>query len=73
MHYCANETIHGLELPSTPTLKREAPERLVIADMASNIGTRRIDWNNIDLGYGQYREKASTTTITNQRGILAVP
>ena len=62
VHYCDNETIHGLEFPSTPAVKELLPGSLVVADLASNIGTKPINWNAVDLAYGQKVSSNSSST-----------
>lgn len=39
-HYCANETVHGIELDFNPQIPYNIP---VVADMSSNILTKDID------------------------------
>lgn len=46
VYYCDNETVDGVEFPSFPSILESRPdreERLVVADMSSNILSRRVD------------------------------
>lgn len=73
MHYCDNETIHGLEFPSCPPVKRLSPQTLLVADMASNIGTKPIAWQDIDLAYAGAQKNigiAGVTIVAMNRAIL---
>lgn len=46
VYYCDNETVDGVEYPNFPKILESKPggeERLVVADMSSNILSRRVD------------------------------
>ncbi|XP_026193090.1 phosphoserine aminotransferase [Cyclospora cayetanensis] len=64
IHYCDNETIEGMEFPSPPPLKLHRPECLVIADMASNLGTKPVEWGNIDLAYAGAQKNIGVAGVT---------
>ncbi|OEH76484.1 putative phosphoserine aminotransferase [Cyclospora cayetanensis] len=73
IHYCDNETIEGMEFPSPPPLKLHRPECLVIADMASNLGTKPVEWGNIDLAYAGAQKNigvAGVTVVVLNRAIV---
>lgn len=44
-YYCANETIHGVELPFTPNTNGVP----LVADMSSNILTRKVDVSKVSI------------------------
>ncbi|KAL8454477.1 hypothetical protein Emed_000198 [Eimeria media] len=84
LHYCDNETIHGLEFPSTPSLGEQQQQQrqqeqqqqqrpLIVADIASNLGTRPIDWANIDLAYAGTQKNVgiagATLVVVNQAAL----
>lgn len=56
VHYCDNETIHGLEFLEAPCLSstRASGEKppFVVSDMASSLATKPIDFGKVDLLYG---------------------
>ena len=46
-YYCSNETIHGVEFPRELDLGTKRP--VVVCDMSSNIGSRPIEWDKVDV------------------------
>lgn len=51
-HYCSNETVHGFELDEETFPWHLIPRDIaVVSDMSSNIGTRPIKWDRMDVIY----------------------
>ncbi len=47
-HYCANETVHGVEMHTVPSVSSEIP---LVADMSSNFMSAPIDVSQFGLIY----------------------
>ncbi|EAL72325.1 phosphoserine transaminase [Dictyostelium discoideum AX4] len=63
VHYCDNETIHGIEMPiSTPD---HLPSNLIkVCDMSSNFLSKPIDVNKFDLIFAGAQKNAGISGIT---------
>ena len=48
-HFCDNETIYGVEFNNFPYDKLE--DQLIVCDMSSNFGSRKVDWSRYGLVY----------------------
>ena len=52
LHVCTNETVHGFEITEENFPWYLSPKDMVIVgDMSSNIGTRKINWNRFSMVY----------------------
>lgn len=52
LHVCSNETVHGFEITEENFPWYLFPKDMVIVgDMSSNIGTRKINWNRFSVVY----------------------
>jgi phosphoserine aminotransferase len=52
LHVCTNETVHGFEITEENFPWYLFPKDMVIVgDMSSNIGTRKINWNRFSMVY----------------------
>lgn len=68
VYYCDNETVDGVEFPAFPKIlesrNEDAEEPLVVADMSSNILSRRIPVRNFSLIFFGAQKNFGTTGIT---------
>lgn len=51
LHYCPNETVDGIEIFESPNALRLNGNQVIVADMSSNILSRRINIEDYDLIY----------------------
>ena len=67
-YYCDNETVDGVEFPTFPSsLSTDASEEnecLVVADMSSNILTRKVDVSKYAVIFGGAQKNIGITDIT---------
>lgn len=69
VYYCDNETVDGVEFPSFPTSleaksENEEDDRLVVADMSSNILSRRVDVRKFAVIFAGAQKNVGTTGLT---------
>ncbi|MCJ1464733.1 Phosphoserine transaminase [Pseudocyphellaria aurata] len=67
VYYCDNETVDGVEFPSFPKAlepQSGGEERLVVADMSSNILSRRIDVSKYGVIFAGAQKNLGITDIT---------
>lgn len=50
IYYCANETVHGVEMHAPPTVPEHLKDVPLVADMSSNILSRPIPWSEHNFG-----------------------
>jgi phosphoserine aminotransferase len=63
--YCENETVHGVEFPTFPKLLEPGPDGpIVVADMSSNILSRKIPIRNFSAIFFGAQKNLGTTGIT---------
>lgn len=62
-YFCDNETVDGVEFPAFPKTL-EAEDKIVVADMSSNILSRRIPVKNYDCIFFGAQKNLGTTGIT---------
>jgi phosphoserine aminotransferase len=60
VHYCANETIGGVEFPEVP----EVGGRLLVADISSNILSREIDVTKCGVWFGGAQKNIGPSGVT---------
>lgn len=64
-HYCSNETVNGFELTDDLMPWHLIPRDVaVVADCSSNIGTRYINWNRVDVVYAGAQKNLGPTGCT---------
>lgn len=62
LHVCVNETVHGFELTEENFPWHVFPEDMVvIGDMSSCIGSRKINWNRYDCVYAGVQKNLGLT------------
>ena len=61
LHYCANETIHGVEFHNIPDISDEVP---LVCDMSSNIMSRPIDVSKFSLIYAGAQKNLGCAGVT---------
>jgi len=61
IHYCDNETIHGIEYPEIPQVPPNVP---LVADMSSNILTRVFDVSKFGVIYAGAQKNCGTSGLT---------
>jgi len=59
IHYCSNETVSGLQFPEYQKFNKP-----VIVDCSSDMLTREIDWNNVDMAYAHSQKNVGTVGVT---------
>ena len=68
VYYCDNETVDGVEFPAFPKCLESNPneddEPIVVADMSSNILSRRVDVGRYGCIYGGAQKNLGITDIT---------
>ncbi|KAI9669842.1 MAG: Phosphoserine transaminase [Caeruleum heppii] len=69
VYYCDNETVDGVEFPSFPKCLEsqggdEEDERLIVADMSSNILSRHVDVKKFALIFAGAQKNVGTTGLT---------
>ncbi|KAI9843045.1 MAG: Phosphoserine transaminase [Sclerophora amabilis] len=69
VYYCDNETVDGVEFPSFPKCleahsQDEAEERLVVADMSSNILSRKVDVSKFSVIFAGAQKNIGLTGLT---------
>jgi phosphoserine aminotransferase len=69
VYYCDNETVDGVEFPAFPACLEaksddEEEGRLVVADMSSNILSRRVDVRNYAVIFAGAQKNIGTTGLT---------
>lgn len=69
VYYCDNETVDGVEFPGFPAILQnptpeKEPERIVVADMSSNILTRRIPWESLSIVFFGAQKNLGITGVT---------
>ncbi len=60
VHYCANETIGGVEFPDVPDVNG----RLLVADISSNILSRKIDVTKCGVWFGGAQKNIGPSGVT---------
>lgn len=78
VYYCDNETVDGVEFPGFPAILKpdDGNEPIVVADMSSNILSRRIPIQNFSLiFFGAQKNLGSTgvTVVIIKKSLLDVP
>ncbi|KAF2075559.1 hypothetical protein CYY_003145 [Polysphondylium violaceum] len=63
VHYCDNETVHGIEMP-TDVYKHFPKSALVVCDMSSNFLSRPVDVSKFDLIFAGAQKNAGISGIT---------
>ncbi|RPB14765.1 phosphoserine aminotransferase [Morchella conica CCBAS932] len=63
-YFCDNETVDGVEFPAFPTVLAQDKERLVVADMSSNILSRRVDVSKYAVIFAGAQKNVGTTGLT---------
>jgi len=64
-HFCSNETVNGFEFTQENFPWHKIPEDVaVVADMSSNIGSRPINWEKIDVVYAGAQKNMGPTGVT---------
>ena len=67
VYYCDNETVDGVEFPAFPKCLESSPnedEPIVVADMSSNILSRRVDVGRYGCIYGGAQKNLGITDLT---------
>ncbi|PSS00826.1 phosphoserine aminotransferase-like protein [Coniella lustricola] len=67
VYYCDNETVDGVEMPNFPEIlapKADGSGPIVVADMSSNILSRRVPVNNYSLIFFGAQKNLGSTGIT---------
>lgn len=59
IHYCSNETISGLQFPNYQKFNKP-----VIVDCSSDLLTKEINWNNVDMVYAHSQKNVGTVGVT---------
>jgi len=59
LHYCDNETVHGVEFPSLPE-----SDAMLVSDMSSNILSREIDVNKFGIIYAGAQKNIGPAGLT---------
>jgi phosphoserine aminotransferase len=59
IHYCSNETISGLQFPEYQKFNKPT-----IVDCSSDLLTRDINWNNVDMVYAHSQKNVGTVGVT---------
>jgi len=59
IHYCSNETVSGLQFPEYQKFNKP-----VIVDCSSDLLTREINWNNVDMVYAHSQKNVGTVGVT---------
>ncbi|EFY88127.1 phosphoserine aminotransferase [Metarhizium acridum CQMa 102] len=77
VYYCDNETVHGVEFPGFPKRLEPGPDGpVVVADMSSNILSRKIPIRNFSaIFFGAQNNLGSTgiTVVVIKKSFLAQP
>lgn len=79
VYYCDNETVDGVEFPAFPRVLEPGPDGsgpIVVADMSSNILSRRLPIRNFSLIFFGAQKNLGTTGITIvviKKSLLAQP
>ena len=66
-HYCQNETVHGFQFQETgeAAFPHELVEGMtVVCDMSSDIGSRKIDWENFGVVYAGAQKNLGAAGVT---------
>lgn len=63
-HYCANETIHGLEFDLTPEMLEKIGNVPIVADMSSNFLSKPIDISKHAVVYAGAQKNAGPSGVT---------
>jgi phosphoserine aminotransferase len=63
VYYCDNETVEGVEFPHFPEILKGSG-RVVVADMSSNILTRRVPWEHLTMVYFGAQKNLGITGVT---------
>lgn len=59
IHYCSNETVSGIQFPEYQKFNKP-----VIIDCSSDLLTRSIPWNNVDMVYAHSQKNVGTVGVT---------
>lgn len=59
IHYCSNETVSGLQFPEYQKFNKP-----VIVDCSSDLLTREINWDNVDMAYAHSQKNVGTVGVT---------
>lgn len=60
VHFCSNETVHGVEFPDTP----EVGDKILVADMSSNILSRPFDVSKYGIVYAGAQKNIGPAGLT---------
>lgn len=63
VYFCDNETVDGVEMPAFPSSLDDG-SRLVVADMSSNILSRKVDVRKYSVIFGGAQKNIGTTGVT---------
>lgn len=63
-YFCDNETVDGVEFPAFPSVLAQEKERLVVADMSSNILSRRVDVSKYAVIFAGAQKNVGSTGLT---------
>lgn len=61
VYYCDNETVHGVEFPSVPTIDPSVP---LVTDMSSNILSRKVDVSKFAVIYAGAQKNIGPSGVT---------
>jgi phosphoserine aminotransferase len=61
VYYCDNETVHGVEFPFVPTVDPSVP---LVADMSSNILSRKVDVSKFAIIYAGAQKNIGPSGVT---------
>ncbi|MCJ1277015.1 Phosphoserine transaminase [Puttea exsequens] len=67
VYFCDNETVDGVEFPSFPKILEsndDGQERLIVADMSSNLLSRIVDFTKFGVIYGGAQKNIGITDVT---------
>lgn len=59
IHYCSNETVSGLQFPEYQKFNKP-----VIVDCSSDLLTRELNWDNVDMAYAHSQKNVGTVGVT---------
>ena len=62
VHFCDNETASGFEFNEFPY--EGFGDQITVSDVSSNIGSKPIDWNKLDVAYACAQKNIGVTGVT---------
>lgn len=64
VHFCTNETIHGVEFHSLPDLKALGCDAPLVIDFSSHVASRPVDWSKVGLAFGGAQKNLGPAGLT---------